>query len=396
MSIYKEALNNIDTFISDRRYLHQIPELGLDLFQTSAYVEKRLREMGYSPERVGNSGIVAVAGKKAGKCFLIRGDMDALPIEEESELEYKSVNGKMHACGHDCHIASMLFAAWLLKQHEDELNGKVKLVFQPAEETMEGAKMMVESGILDNPRVDAALSMHVFANMPFPAGTVAMLGADGIFAAVDWFTVRIKGTGCHGAQPNRGVDPINVMAHILLALQTINSREIDPTDNIVLTIGQAHSGSTSNIVPTEAMMSGTLRTVSNETRAEVKARMEAIVSTIAAAFRAEAFIEWGAGCPVLTNDRKIHEEIKRYLRAADGLKVMDYSENGQAYRTMVSEDFSYISNQVPSTYLLISGGSAEEGFCYPQHHPKAVFSDKAIPVAATVYAHSAIEWLKNN
>ncbi len=396
MNLYKEALNNKKIFIADRIYVHQIPELGLSLPKTSAYVEQRLIEMGYAPKRVGESGIVAMAGKKEGKCFLIRGDMDALPIVEETGLEYKSVNGNMHACGHDCHIAAMLFAAWLLKQHENELEGKVKLLFQPAEETMEGAKMMVDAGVLQSPKVDAALGIHVFANMPFPAGTVAMLGADGIFAAVDWFTIRITGKGCHGAQPHCGVDPINVMAHTLLALQAINSREMDPVDNIVLTIGQVHSGSTSNIVPMDAMMSGTLRTVSNKTRSNVKKRMEEIVSMIAATFQAEAYIEWGAGCPVLTNNRRVHEELKAYLREMDALNVIDYSENGQAYKTMVSEDFSYISNEVPSTYLLISGGNAEEGFCYSQHHPKATFSDDAIPVAAAVYAHAAIEWLKHN
>lgn len=395
MSIYNNALKIKNELIEHRKILHQIPELGLELPMTSKYIEDKLKEMGYIPKRIGHSGIMCTIGSGE-KCFLIRGDMDALPVEEQTGLDYRSTNGNMHACGHDCHMAAMLGAAKLLKLHEHELKGQVKLIFQPAEETMEGAKMMVESGILSNPSVNAALGLHVFANLPFPAGTIAMLGADGIFAAVDWFEIKIKGQSCHGAQPHKGVDPINVLAHIFLALQNINSREMDPTDNIVLTIGQVHSGSTSNVVPEEAMMSGTLRTISNKTRAEVKERMENLVRLIAASFKAEAHIEWGAGCPVLNNDKKLHGEIKKYLRALNDINVIDYSEIDSAYKTMVSEDFAYIANEIPSVYMLISGGSAEEGYCYPQHHAKAIFSDDAIPVAATAYAHAAIEWLKEH
>ena len=396
MSIYKDAVSIQNQLFGYRKDLHRIPELGLNLPMTAEYIEKALREMGYEPKRVGGCGITASIGKEGGKCFMLRGDMDALPVQELTDLEYKSLNGNMHACGHDCHKASMLGAAQLLKMHEAELDGMVKFMFQPAEETMEGAAMMIEEGILENPKVDAALGLHIFTGMPFPAGTVAMMGADGIFAAVDWFTVHIKGVGCHGAMPNRGVDPINVMAHILISLQTINSREMDPADNIVLTIGQAHSGSTSNVIPPDAMISGTLRTVKNETRAEVKKRMEAIVSGVAATFMAEAYIEWGSGCPVLENDRQLHEELKSYLREIDGVKVMDYSENGPAYKTMVSEDFAYIAGNVPSTYLLISGGCPEEGYCFSQHHPMAKFDDSSIPVAASVYAQSAIRWLSEH
>jgi hippurate hydrolase len=186
------------------------------------------------------------------------------------------------------------------------------------------------------------------------------------------------------------------MAHILISLQAINAREIDPADNIVLSIGQAHSGSTSNVIPEEAMLAGTLRTVKNETRAEVKRRMETIVSGVASTFRAEAHIEWGCGCPVLENDKELHDTLKSYLREMDGVKLMDYSETGPAYKTMVSEDFSYIASSVPSTYLLISGGCPEEGYCYSQHHPMANFDDASLPVASAVYAQSAIRWLRDH
>ena len=396
MSLFHEAQELRDVIIANRHYLHQIPELGMDLPQTAAYVEGKLREMGYEPQRVGECGIVALAGKGNGKCFLIRGDMDALPVEEATDEPFKSTNGKMHACGHDCHAAMMLGAAQLLKNHEDEIEGTVKLMFQPGEETMEGGKMMVEAGILENPHVDAAMAEHAFTSMALPVGSITMMGAEAKFAAVDWFTISITGRGCHGAMPNTGVDPLNVMSHIHLALQAINSRELDPMDNLVLTIGQMHGGQTSNVIPNDAFMSGTIRTRKNETRAMVKERMEAIVASVATAFGAEARVEWGAGCPVLMQDKDLYAEVKGYLKDLEGATLVDLGELGQSFGGMGSEDFSQIANAVPSVFLAIPAGSPADGFIYPQHHPKARFLDEALPSGAAAYAHVAIQWLKHN
>ena len=395
MSLYHEAVLLRDTIIANRHYLHQIPELGLDLPQTAAYVEEKLREMGYEPQRVGACGITATLGK-GGKCFLLRADMDALPVEEATDEPFKSTNGRMHACGHDCHAAMLLGAAQLLKNHEAELEGTVKLMFQPGEETMEGGKMMVDAGILENPHVDAAMAEHVFTSMALPVGAVTMMGADAKMAAVDWFTINITGRGCHGAMPNTGVDPLNVMSHIHIALQAINSRELDPMDNLVLTIGQMHGGQTSNVIPNDAMMSGTIRTRKNETRAMVKERMEAIVSSIATAFGAEAKVEWGCGCPVLSQDKTLYAEAKGYLKALDGATLVDLGDLGTSFGGMGSEDFSQIANNVPSIFLAIPAGSPDDGFIYPQHHPKARFLDDALPSGAAAYAHVAMEWLKHN
>ncbi|MGN0664355.1 MAG: M20 family metallopeptidase [Negativibacillus sp.] len=396
MSMYQEALKIKDTIVANRKYLHQNPELGLELPKTAAFVEEKLREMGYEPKRIGDCGIVAVAGKKEGKCFLIRGDMDALPVEEMADVDFKSTNGRMHACGHDCHTANMLGAAQLLKDHEDELEGQVKLMFQPAEETMDGAKMMVEGGVLENPKVDAALGIHVFTSLPMPLGAVIMMGSGGKMAAVDWFTIKITGKGCHGASPNTGVDPLNVMAHIHLALQAINAREMDPSDNIVLTIGQMHGGSTSNVIPNDAFMSGTIRTLKNETRAMVKSRMEAIVSSIASAFNAEAHVEYGSGCPVLFHNKELYAEVKDYMKSLEGVVTIDLDDMGQPMVNMGSEDFAYVANEVPSVFLGVAAGSPQEGYCYPQHHPKARFHEAALPVGAATYAHVAMEWLKHH
>lgn len=396
MSLYHEAEAIRETIIANRHYLHQIPELGLDLPQTAAYVEEKLRQMGYEPQRVGACGIVALVGKKEGKCFLLRADMDALPVEEAADVDFKSSNGRMHACGHDCHASMLLGAAQLLKNHEDELEGTVKLMFQPGEETMEGGKMMVDAGVLENPHVDAAMAEHIFTSMALPAGTITMMGADAKFAAVDWFTIYITGRGCHGAMPNTGVDPLNVMSHIHLSLQALNSREMDPMDNLVLTIGQMHGGQTSNVIPNDAYMSGTIRTRKNETRAMVKSRMEAIVSTVAAAFGAEARVEWGCGCPVLAQDKDLYAEAKGYLKDLEGASLVDLGDLGVSFGGMGSEDFSQIANNVPSIFLAIPAGSPEDGFIYPQHHPKARFLDEALAPGTAAYAHVAMQWLKHN
>ena len=398
MSLYHEAAQIKDAIIANRRYLHQIPELSLDLPQTAAYVEEKLKEMGYEPKRIGDCGVVATIGNGNGKCFLIRADMDALPVVEDADIDFKSTNGNMHACGHDCHAAMLLGAAQLLKNHESEIEGTVKLMFQPAEETMEGAKMMVEGGVLENPHVDAAMGAHVFTAMPMPVGSVALMGAKMRMAGSDWFTIHITGKGCHGAMPNTGVDPLNVMSHIHIALQAINSRELDPMDNLVLTVGQMHGGQTSNVIPNDAFMSGTIRTLKNETRAMVKARMEAIVASIATAFNAEAKVEWGAGCPVLIQNEALYKEAGSYLKQLDGMMFLDLDQLGYsgASSGMGSEDFAYVSNEIPSVFLGVPAGRPDDGYIYPQHHPKARFQEEALPCGAAAYAQVAMEWLKNN
>lgn len=396
MNFYQEACQIKDEILANRQHIHSNPELGLDLPETAAFVEKKLIEMGYEPHRVGACGITATVGKPGGKCFLLRADMDALPVKEETGLPFAATNGRMHACGHDCHTANLLGAAKLLKAHENELNGLVKFMFQPAEETMEGGKMMLENGITENPHVDAALGMHVFTNNPFKPGTIILPGAASKFAAVDWFTINIKGKQSHGAQPNVGVDPLNVMSHIHLALQTINARELDPADNLVLTIGQMHGGSTSNVIPGEAMMSGTIRTMKNETRAMVKERMEQIVSTVAAAFGAEAHVEFGAGCPVLYQNKEIYAQVREYMKDLDGVTSADLDDLDQCMMNMGSEDFAYMANAVPSVFLIVAAGQPSEGYCYPQHHPKADFHEDTLVASAATYAHIAYEWLKNN
>ena len=398
--ILEEAKSMSQELIKKRRYLHENPETGFNLPKTLEFVESELINMGYEPIHCGKSGLVAIAGgKKQGKTFLIRGDMDALPIKEESELEFASQNGCMHACGHDMHTTMMLGAAKILKKYEDEINGTVKLMFQPAEEIFEGSNDMIENGVLENPKVDAALMIHVMANSPFQTGSV-IVSAPGVSApAADYFEIKVQGSGCHGSMPNTGVDPISVSAHILLALQEINARELSVTDKVVLTIGTIHAGKASNAIPDTATMGGTIRTYDEETRTFIKSRMTEIAQNTASAFRAKADVVFGSGCPTLVNDEELSKCAEKYTEELLGKKMafsvskLSSMSGGQSSKSAGSEDFAYISHKVPTIMLALAAGQPEKGYCYPQHHPKVKFDEEALLYGSSIYAYVAMRWL---
>lgn len=311
----KEAMEFQKSVIEDRRYLHTHPGTEFDIKDTLDYVKKKLEDLGYHPVACGKAGLVAMAGgKKDGKVFLLRADMDALPIKEEADVTFPSKNGKMHACGHDMHTAMLLGAARLLKMHEDEINGTIKLMFQPAEEVFEGSQDMIDAGLLENPNVDAALMIHVMAGMPFEAGTV-IVSAPGVSApAADYFEIRVHGKGCHGSMPNTGRDPLNAAAHILIALQEIHARELAMSDQAVLTIGTMHAGTASNVIPDVVTMGGSIRTFDEEIRSFIKERMEEIAEGTARAFRTEAEVVYGSGCPTLINDVELSSCAGKYVK----------------------------------------------------------------------------------
>lgn len=399
-----EASQLKDTIISNRRYLHSHPETGFDLTETKAYVKQQLTDMGYEPAECGRAGLIAVAGgKKEGKVFMIRADMDALPIREEADVEFASSNGRMHACGHDMHTSMLLGAARLLKQHEDEIQGTVKLMFQPAEEIFEGSNDMIESGLLKNPDVDAALMIHVMAGMPFPAGTV-IVSSPGVSApGADIFQIKVKGKGCHGSMPNMGVDPLNAAAHILIALQEINSREISVMDQAVLTIGTMNAGSAPNVIPDVVIMGGSLRTYDGEVRDYIKKRLSEIASGIAQTFRAEAEVTFTSGCPSLVNDKEISLSCEKYVKELLGPgKAFSVEElnavggGGKSSKSAGSEDFAYISQEVPSVMLALAAGQPDKGYCYPQHHPMVKFDEEALAGGSAVYAYTAMRWLEEH
>lgn len=398
-----EAGKYEENLIKDRRYLHSHPETGFDLSETLKYVKAELTAMGYEPQECGKAGLTVTAGgKKPGKVFLIRGDMDALPIKEEADVAFASDNGKMHACGHDMHAAMMLGAARLLKAHEDEINGTVKLMFQPAEEIFEGAKDMIDAGILKNPDVDAALMIHVAAGLPLPAGTVVVCDGGVSAPAADYFKIKVQGKGCHGSMPNAGVDPITVAAQIITALQEIHARELALSDEAVLTIGTIHAGLAANVIPDTVEMSGTIRTFDEDVRTLVKTRMEEIVKSIGTAFRADAQVIHGKGCPVLDNDADLSACTVRYLQELLGPQraftqgQLTARSDRKSPKVSGSEDFAYVSQEVPSIMLALAAGHPDKGYCFPQHHPKVKFDEEVLAQGSAVYVYTAMRWLEEH
>ena len=355
-----------------RRWLHAHAETGFDLCDTKPYVKAALENMGYAVQECGQAGLVTTIGKPGGKVFLLRADMDALPINEEADVDFASKNGRMHACGHDMHTAMLLGAAKILKAHEQELSGMVKLMFQPAEEIFEGGKDMIEAGVLEDPKPDAAMMIHVTAGMPIPAGTV-IVSAPGVSApAADYFSIRVQGKGCHGSAPQNGIDPLTAAAHILLALQEIHARELAAAEEAVLTIGTFHGGEVGNVIPDSAVMGGTIRTYDEKTRSYLKERMTQIALGIAGTYRASAEVTFGSGCPTLVNDQALCESVTRYLKdllGPYGAFTTAELSGGKPSRGGGSEDFAYVSQQVPSLMLALAAGEPQKGYAFPQHHP---------------------------
>ena len=385
-----------EDLIGYRRVLHKNPEIGMVLPATTDFVKSELEKMGYEPNEICQSGLVAtVGGKKPGKVILLRADMDALPIEEETTEACKSNNGNMHDCGHDFHTTMLLGAAKLLKDHEDEINGTVKLMFQPGEETLNGAKAMIDAGVLANPKVDAAVMLHVFTGFPAPAGMVILPEAGPSSAASDGFEIQVKGKGGHGAMPNTTVDPLNILSHIHIALQSINSREVNPTDSAVVTVGMMMGGIASNVIPDTAVMKGTIRTFSKENREFIPKRVKEIAEGTAMTFRAEAEVKITNGCPSLVNDHSVLKSARQSLVGLFGeqgiLNMADMMPGGG--KMMGSEDFSFVSNEVPSLMIAMTAGNANDGYIYPMHHPMAKFDEAILYKGAAAYANIAINWL---
>ena len=391
-TILFEAKAIEDELIAHRRHLHQNPELGFDLPETTAYVMQQLREYGYAPKAVGKAGISAVIGPDGGKTFLIRGDMDALPMPEESGEEFACPTGKeAHTCGHDFHAAMLLTAAKMLKEKEDTLEGTIKFMFQPAEETFEGSKNMIENGILENPPVDAALAYHVSPGK-MPIGLFMYNDKDTMMYSVDGFKITIHGKGSHGAYPHVGVDPINIGVHIHLALQELIARESDPTHSCVLTIGQFAGGTAANIIPETAVLQGTIRTNKPEARELLVRRMKEVAEKTAAVYNGTVDIEMISEVPPLICNPKLTDEVVGYMQELGIPGLTPYP----GISASASEDFAVIAEKVPSTFMYLSAGYLDERGQYPAHHPKAQFNEDVCPIGAACLAHCASQWLKNN
>lgn len=383
-----------------RRDLHAHPELGFELKYTKEFVKKELTKMGYEPVECGKAGLVVCAGgKKSGRTILLRADMDALPIKEEADVAFRSADeGKMHGCGHDMHTAMLLGAAKLLKEQEEELEGTVKLMFQPAEEIFQGSKDMIQAGVLENPKVDAAVMIHVLAGMPLPAGTVLVPGGGISMASCEQYHIHVKGKGGHGSMPNNAIDPITAAAHIHIALQEINSRELAGGEYGVFTTCHFEAGKTSNVIPDSADMWGTIRTVDPEAKvnAMIKQRMTEIAGGVAKAFRCEANVEFYDYCPCMVIEPALAENALKYTGELLGQGALSMAALGMDKAAGGSEDFAFVSHEVPTVSMFLAAGNTGEGYLYSQHHPQVRFDDSVLYVGSAVYAYVALRWLQEN
>lgn len=390
MNYYERALELKDETIANRRHIHKNAETGLDLPKTKAYVMEKLTEYGLEPKDCGY-GVTATLGK-GGKVLLLRADMDALPMPEESGEEFACPTGKeAHTCGHDFHAAMLLTAAKMLKEKEDTLEGTIKFMFQPAEETFEGSKNMIENGILENPPVDAALAYHVSPGK-MPIELFMYNDKDTMMYSVDGFKITIHGKGSHGAYPHVGVDPINIGVHIHLALQELIARESDPTHSCVLTIGQFAGGTAANIIPETAVLQGTIRTNKPEARELLVRRMKEVAEKTAAVYNGTVDIEMISEVPPLICNPKLTDEVVGYMQELGIPGLTPYP----GISASASEDFAMIAEKVPSTFMYLSAGYLDERGQYPAHHPKAQFNEDVCPIGAACLAHCASQWLKNN
>ncbi len=383
-----------------RHDLHRHPELGFDLDYTLPYVRKRLIEIGYTPAQCGKAGLIALAGgKKSGKTLLLRADMDALPITEEADVDFVSLTpGRMHGCGHDMHTAMLLGAAKLLKAHEDELEGTVKLVFQPAEELFQGSPDMLSNGMLDSPKVDAAAMIHVMAGMPLPSGSVLVAGGGVSTASCEQYHITVHGKGGHGASPHQAIDPITAAAHIHLALQEISARELDGNEFGIFTTGHFSAGEVSNVIPDKAEMWGTIRTTDTEyvVGERIKTRMCEICDGIAAAMRCRAEVEFYDYCPCMNVDPTLASDTLSYMEELLGPAAMSLNTISGGKAGGGSEDFSFVSHKVPAVTMFLVAGDIEKGYRYAQHHPKAKFDDAVLSRGAAIHTWLALRWLKSH
>lgn len=376
-----------ERLVALRRRLHACPELGDDLPQTTAIVVEELEKLGCAPRQICPGGLVAdIVGEQPGKTMLLRADMDALPMREESGLPFAATGNAAHTCGHDLHTTMLLGAAAQLMENRHRLRGTVRLMFQPAEETATGAAAMLAAGVLEGPKPDAALGLHVEPGQP--VGVFNCFGGYKM-ASFDNFTLTVEGMGGHGAMPDKAVDPIAAAVQLHQSLQTVISRECPPAAACVLTIGSFHAGTAGNILPARAVLQGTARADSLPLRDFLMGRVADYTRAVAAAHRATGSCRITASLPPLYNDETLAPVIAGLISDIVGPDRLDPKP---AYKP-VSEDFALIAQQIPAVYLTVGTGTAADGHPHGNHHPAVTYSEDVLPLGAAVYAGCALGWL---
>ena len=364
-----------------RRDFHRNPELGFQEVRTAGIVAQQLNRLGLEVTTgIAKTGVVALLeGAKPGPPRMVRFDMDALPIQEESGAEYSSqIPGVMHACGHDGHVAVGLTVARLLQSHIDELAGTVKFVFQPAEEGLGGAEEMIAGGVLENPRPDISFGLHLWNGLPL--GCLGIT-AGPIMAASEIFEVKVTGRGGHGALPHQTVDPVISSAYIITALQSIVARNVSPLQTAVVTAGFLHSGDAFNVIPSQATIKGTIRTFDRDVRIKVIQRFEEVVQGVGEAMGCTVEIDIQALTPALVNDPQITSQV---VQTAVDLFPDDRIDSN--FRTMVSEDMAFLMQEIPGCYFLVGSANTAKGLNAPHHHPRFDIDENALPRAAALMA----------
>ncbi|HEV2527108.1 MAG TPA: amidohydrolase [Thermomicrobiales bacterium] len=382
--------------VADRRHLHEHPELGMQEVETSRFVAERLAQLGVEDIRTGiaNTGVTGLIrgtnpdGPGAGKVVLLRADMDALPMEEENDVEYRSQNpGVMHACGHDAHTAMLMGTARILMGMRDQFAGAVKLLFQPCEERPPGgAKFMIEQGVMENPTVTGAFAIHMANSLP-----VGVVGtrAGAQQAAADLFTITVQGKGGHGAAPHTTVDPVVVASQIVVALQTLVSRETDPLASVVVTVGTFNAGSAPNIIPDTASLRGTVRTLDQEIRERTADRMKTLVEGVAKSLGATATLDYEWGYPALVNDAGMAQLV---LETAH--EVVGPERTMVIPPSMPGEDMSYFLQQVPGCMFVVGSMNEDKGFVWGHHHPKFDIDEDSMATGVEMMTSVVLEYFR--
>lgn len=393
MNFKNEAISIKNELINIRRTLHEYPEIGMEEYQTSRFIKNFLKNQGIKFEEVSKTGVCGIIrgtkkndeGKE--KTIALRGDIDGLPIVDKKVCDYSSkVNGKMHACGHDAHTTILLGAAKILNENKHLFSGNIKLLFEPAEETIGGARFMIEEGVLENPRVDCICGLHVEETLE--CGTI-MLKCGVVNAASNPFTITIKGSGGHGAYPHTTVDPIVIASHIVLALQTIVSREINTANPAVITVGSIHGGTAQNIIPEEVEISGIIRTMSKEDRVFAKERLVEIVDGICKSSRATAKIEIEESYPNLYNDDFMVDLFKIGAEKVIGKENILIQKNAK----MGVESFAYFANERPAVFYFLGSGNKSKNIIYPAHSSLFDIDEDCLPLGVAMQCQMVFEYL---
>lgn len=389
MDFLSEAKRAEPEIIKTRRALHQRPELSYHEASTSKFIAEKLESMGIEVQRgVGGTGVLGtLRGSKKGRVVALRADMDGLPVQEMSDVNFRSKNGGvMHACGHDTHMAMLLGAARILSDNRKGLCGTVKFLFQPAEEHggKGGALPMIEAGVMKDPKVDFVFGLHISNNEK--SGEIGVREGS-IMAAPDTFKVKIIGKGGHGSAPHETIDPVYVAAHVILALQGVSSRMIDPVRPFVISVGAVHAGTKENIIPDEAMLEGTIRTLDERTRARAKKKVGGMAEGVCRSFGATAEVEFEEDAyPVTVNDPQTTREVVKLLKKIPGLRVK-YIEP-----VLGGEDFSRFLQKAPGTYYFLGTNNPAKGCVYPNHSSRFKVDEDVLKLGAASLAMLAFEF----